>query len=113
METPQPTATRPRIDLNCDMGESFGAWTIGQDAELLPLITSANVACGFHAGDPATAAATLALAARHQVIVGAHPGFPDRAHFGRRELALSEQAIREDCVYQIGALDALGRAAGA
>jgi UPF0271 protein len=96
------------IDLNCDLGEGCAL-----DAELLPLLTSANVACGFHAGDPATAAGTLALAARHQVRVGAHPGFPDREHFGRRDLARSEEHIFQDCVYQVGALIALGRAAGA
>lgn len=95
------------VDLNCDLGEGCGF-----DADLLPLITSANVACGFHAGDPATAAATLALAARHGVRAGAHPSFPDREHFGRRELVRSEQQIYEDSVYQIGALIALGRAAG-
>jgi UPF0271 protein len=95
------------IDLNCDLGEGCAL-----DAELLPLITSANVACGFHAGDPATAAATLALAARHQVRTGAHPSFPDREHFGRRELERSEERIYEDCVYQVGALIALGGAVG-
>jgi UPF0271 protein len=95
------------IDLNCDLGEGCAF-----DAELLPLITSANVACGFHAGDAPTAAGTLTLAARHQVHAGAHPGFPDREHFGRRELVRSEQHIYEDCVYQVGALIALGRAAG-
>jgi UPF0271 protein len=78
----------------------------------MPLITSANIACGFHAGDPETAAATLAAAARHGVQAGAHPSFPDREHFGRRELARSEQQVYEDCVYQIGGLIALGRAAG-
>ncbi len=96
------------IDLNCDLGEGCA-----HDAELLALITSANVACGFHAGAPATAMATLSLAARHQVHAGAHPSFPDREHFGRRELARSESEIYADCVYQVGALLALGRAAGA
>src|SRR5579862_9502365 len=95
------------IDLNCDLGEGCTF-----DGELLPLITSANIACGFHAGDPAIAAATLALAARYAVRAGAHPSFPDREHFGRRELARSETEIFEDCVYQVGALIALGRAAG-
>jgi UPF0271 protein len=98
------------IDLNCDLGEGCG-----HDADLMPLITSANISCGFHAGDPATAHATLALALalakQHRVQVGAHPGFADREHFGRRELALSEQQIFEDCVYQIGALAGLARAA--
>jgi UPF0271 protein len=95
------------IDLNCDLGEGCP-----HDAELMPLITSANVACGFHAGDPATAHATLKLAARHGVQVGAHPGFADREHFGRRELRQTEAQIFEECVYQIGALAGLARAAG-
>ena len=95
------------IDLNCDLGEG-GRF----DAELMPLITSANISCGFHAGDPATAMATLREAARHRVGAGAHPGFPDREHFGRRELVRSEGQIFEDCVYQVGALAGLARAAG-
>jgi UPF0271 protein len=95
------------IDLNCDLGEGCAF-----DAELMPLITSANVACGAHAGDPSTSAATLAEAARHGVQVGAHPGFPDREHFGRRELARPERQVFEDCVYQIGALAGLALAAG-
>src|SRR5262249_5693137 len=95
------------IDLNCDLGEGCP-----NDAELMELITSANVACGFHAGDPATAHTTLLLAAAHGVRVGAHPGFPDREHFGRREMIRTEKQIFEDCVYQIGALVALGRTAG-
>jgi UPF0271 protein len=93
------------IDLNCDLGEGCPF-----DAELMPLITSANIACGFHAGDASTMHATLAAAARHGVQVGAHPGFPDRDSFGRRELARTEQQVFEDCVYQIGALDGLARA---
>jgi UPF0271 protein len=92
------------IDLNADLGEGCGF-----DAELMPLISSANVACGFHAGDPTTALRTLELAVRHNVHVGAHPGFPDREHFGRRELERSEQQIFADSVYQIGALAALAR----
>jgi UPF0271 protein len=95
------------IDLNCDLSEGCG-----HDAELMPLITSANVACGFHAGDPATAHATLLSAAQHGVRVGAHPSFPDREHFGRRELTRTQQQIWEDCVYQIGAIEGLARAAG-
>ncbi len=93
------------IDLNCDLGEGCG-----YDAELMPLITSANIACGFHAGDAATAYATLAAAARHGVQAGAHPGFPDREHFGRRELSRTEQQVFEDCLYQVGALSALALA---
>jgi UPF0271 protein len=95
------------IDLNCDLGEGAG-----NDAEVLPLITTANVACGFHAGDPATAYATIALAAKHGVRVGAHPSFPDREDFGRREMDRSEQQVYEDCVYQIGALAGIAKANG-
>jgi len=95
------------IDLNCDLGEGYPF-----DADLMPLLTSANIACGFHAGDPLTARRTLALANRHQVQAGAHPGFQDRENFGRRELVHSEERIFDDCVYQVGALIALARAAG-
>lgn len=95
------------IDLNCDLGEGCAL-----DEELMPLLTSANIACGFHAGNPGTAYATLALAARYGVQVGAHPGFPDPEQFGRRELARSEQQVFEDCVYQIGALAGLAHAVG-
>jgi UPF0271 protein len=95
------------VDLNCDLGEGCPF-----DAELMPLITSANVACGLHAGDAGTAHAALRAAARHGVQAGAHPGFADREHFGRRELALPEGQVFESCVYQIGALAGLARAAG-
>jgi UPF0271 protein len=95
------------VDLNCDLGEGCLS-----DVEVLPLITSANVACGWHAGDAATAGATIAGAVSNHVCVGAHPGFNDREHFGRRELVRSEQEIFQDCIYQIGALVALARAAG-
>jgi UPF0271 protein len=74
------------VDLNCDMGESFGAWTLGQDAEIMPLITSANVACGFHAGDPGVMRQTVRRALAHGVAIGAHPGLPDLVGFGRRNL---------------------------
>lgn len=87
------------IDLNCDLGEGSG-----HDAELMPLITSANIACGAHAGDAATMRATVALARRHGVAIGAHPGFADREHFGRRELALSGAEVRELVSGQIAAL---------
>jgi len=96
------------VDLNCDLGEGCP-----HDAELMPLITSANIACGFHAGDPATVHTTLILAARYGVQVGAHPGFADREHFGRRELPQTETQIFEECVYQLGALAGLARAVGA
>src|SRR6516162_6493134 len=95
------------IDLNCDLGEGCAL-----DGELMPLITTANVACGFHAGDPATAHATLSAAARHGVRTGAHPGFADREHFGRLELARTEQQVFEECIYQVGALSGLARAVG-
>jgi UPF0271 protein len=95
------------IDLNCDLGEGCP-----HDAELMPLITSANIACGFHAGDAPTALATLQLAARHGVHAGAHPGFPDRENFGRLDMSRTEEQVFADCVYQIGALAALARTAG-
>src|SRR5260370_3239033 len=95
------------LDLNSDLGEGCGL-----DAELMPLVTSANICCGFHAADAATAHAALKLAARHGVQVGAHPGYADREHFGRRELALSEEAIYELCLFQVGALAGLAKAAG-
>jgi len=95
------------IDLNCDLGEGCPF-----DAELMPLITSANVACGFHAGDPATARATLLLAARHGVQAGAHPSFNDRESFGRRELDTPPEQVFAECVYQVGALAALARSVG-
>jgi UPF0271 protein len=95
------------IDLNCDMGEGAG-----QDAELLPLITSANVACGFHAGGPEVMRQTVRLARKHGVAVGAHPSYPDRSGFGRRFMAASTDEVRDDVTYQIGALWAFCRAEG-
>ncbi|WP_151088334.1 LamB/YcsF family protein [Hymenobacter baengnokdamensis] len=102
----------PSVDLNCDMGESFGAWTLGQDAEIMPLITSANVACGFHAGDPGVMRQTVQLALRHGVAIGAHPGLPDLVGFGRRNLDISPQEAFDMTVYQLGALAAVVRAEG-
>jgi len=99
-----------RFDFNCDMGESFGAWTMGLDAEVIRHVTSANIACGFHAGDPATMRLTVALAESNGVGIGAHPGFPDLQGFGRRNLAASPREVRDDLVYQIGALTAFTRA---
>jgi UPF0271 protein len=96
-----------QIDLNSDLGEGSPL-----DGELMPLITSANVACGFHAGDPTTAHATLAAAARHGAQVGAHPSLPDREDFGRREFARSEEQVFDDCVYQVGALAGLAKMVG-
>ncbi|MBI4786948.1 MAG: LamB/YcsF family protein [Chloroflexi bacterium] len=101
-----------RIDLNCDMGESFGAYTIGADEALMPLITSANIACGFHAGDPRVMDRTVALAQAHGVAVGAHPGFPDLAGFGRRNMQLTPEELEAAVLYQIGALAAFCRAHG-
>jgi UPF0271 protein len=101
----------PRVDLNCDMGESFGAYTIGADDAVFPFITSANVACGFHGGDPAVMRTTLARAQRENVAVGAHPGFPDLIGFGRRNLDASPQEIYDLVVYQVGALMGFARAA--
>lgn len=95
------------IDLNCDLGEGCP-----HDADVMPFITSANVACGFHAGGPETMQATLAAARAHGVRVGAHPGFPDREQFGRRELERTEEQNFQDCVYQIGAILGMARAAG-
>src|SRR3954452_14600078 len=94
------------------MGESYGAWTMGQDEALIPLITSANVACGAHAGDPLVMARTVALAKRNGVAVGAHPGYPDRDGFGRRELDLSGEELEASILVQLGALWAIARADG-
>jgi len=101
-----------RIDLNSDLGESFGPWPMGQDAVLMTAISSANVACGFHAGDPGTMRRTVALARAHGVAVGAHPGFQDLAGFGRREMAASPQEVEDLVVYQVGALAAFAAAQG-
>ncbi|MBN2394476.1 MAG: LamB/YcsF family protein [Anaerolineae bacterium] len=101
-----------RIDLNCDMGESFGRYTLGDDAAMLDVVTSANVACGFHAGDPSVMQATVALAAQKGVAVGAHPGYPDLQGFGRRAMALTPAEIEASMLYQIGALAGFARAAG-
>lgn len=99
----------PTFDFNCDMGESFGAWKMGLDAEVIKFVTSANIACGFHAGDPATMRKTVQLAEAHGVGIGAHPGFPDLQGFGRRNLAATPEEVRDDLVYQIGALQAFTR----
>jgi UPF0271 protein len=98
------------IDLNCDMGEGFGRYDIGQDAEVMPLISSANLACGFHASDPGTMHRTVRLAKEYDVAVGAHPSFPDRVGFGRREMSASPSEIRDDVIYQVGALLAFCKA---
>jgi UPF0271 protein len=101
-----------RIDLNSDVGESYGAYRIGADAEVLPHVTSANVACGFHAGDPRTMRETVALAKAHGVAVGAHPGLPDLVGFGRRAMEVSPQEAYDLIVYQVGALRGFAASAG-
>jgi UPF0271 protein len=100
------------IDLNADVGEGFGPYAMGADAELLPLVTSANVACGFHGGDPSVMDRTVALAMRHGVAVGAHPGHHDLRGFGRRPLAVPPAEIERDVLYQVGALQAFARSHG-
>lgn len=99
-----------RIDLNSDVGESFGSYTIGMDEEVIPLISSANIACGFHAGDPAVMRRTVALAAESGTAVGVHPGLPDLMGFGRRAMDVSLQEIKDYVTYQIGALHAVAAA---
>lgn len=101
-----------RILLNCDMGESFGAWQMGDDAHAMPLVDQANLACGFHAGDPLTMQRSVALAVRHGVSIGAHPAYPDLQGFGRRHLACSAEEVQALVLYQLGALEAFCRAAG-
>ena len=98
--------------LNCDLGESYGSWTMGLDAEVMPHIDQANIACGFHGGDPLTIRNTLALAAEHGVSVGAHPAYPDLVGFGRRSMALSADEIIASLQYQVAALDGMARSAG-
>jgi UPF0271 protein len=100
------------IDVNCDMGESFGNWRMGADEELLPRITTANVACGFHGGDPVTMVRTVEQALALGVVVGAHPGLPDLLGFGRRAIAISPEDAHAYVLYQAGALDAMLRARG-
>lgn len=100
------------IDLNCDLGESYGLFKIGNDEEILKHITSANIACGFHAGDHNVMMDTVKMAKAHGVKIGAHPGFPDLQGFGRRDMHLTQQEIYNLVVYQIGALEAVARACG-
>src|SRR5436305_13182728 len=105
-------AMATRVDLNADMGESFGRWTLGDDASLMPHLTSANIACGFHGGDPHVMRATVALAVEHGVGIGAHVGFPDLIGFGRRRMSCSPDEIRDYVLYQSGALRAFAEAQG-
>lgn len=100
----------PVIDLNADLGEGFGRWELGDDDAMLDVVTSANVACGFHAGDPRSLANTLHAAGTRSVVVGAHPAYRDLAGFGRRYVDASPAELRADVIYQIGALQALARA---
>lgn len=102
----------PTIDLNSDLGESFGQWSMGDDAAMLDIVTSANVACGFHAGDPAGILRTLKAAAAKGVTIGAHVAYPDLVGFGRRNMDIASDELTADVIYQIGALQALATAAG-
>ena len=97
------------IDLNADAGESFGHWQVADEASLFPHLTSVNLACGFHAGDPLSMQTAVELAKANGVAVGAHPGFPDKVGFGRRDLAASAEEVRSDVLYQLGALQAFLR----
>jgi UPF0271 protein len=100
------------LNLNADLGESFGAWRMGRDDDMLALVNSANVACGFHAGDPAVMRRTVALAKQHGVSVGAHPSYPDLQGFGRRRMDIAEAELEAMLIYQIGALAAIAQAEG-
>ena len=102
-----------KIDLNCDMGESFGQYKLGEDEAVMPFISSANIACGVHAGDPLVMQATLRLAKRYGVAIGAHPGWPDLQGFGRRDMNLTPDEAEAFVLYQIGALAAFAKAEGA
>ena len=101
------------LDLNCDMGESFGAWAMGNDTAIMPYVSSVNIACGYHAGDPATMRETVACAIAHGVAIGAHPGLPDLQGFGRRFMQITEQQAYDMAVVQIGTLAAVAASQGA
>lgn len=100
------------VDLNCDVGESFGVYHLGNDEAILPFVSSVNIACGFHGGDPAVMKKTVSLALQHEVAIGAHPGLPDLVGFGRREMAVSPEEAYDLVVYQVGALAGFIKAAG-
>jgi len=104
--------TLKKVDLNSDMGESYGAYTMGMDSEVLKHVTSANIACGWHAGDPVVMEQTIKTAVKEGVSPGAHPGFPDLMGFGRREMKVTPAEAKAYVIYQIGALEAFARAAG-
>jgi UPF0271 protein len=106
------TRVTTRVDLNADMGESFGRWTLGDDEALMPHLTSANIACGFHGGDPHVMRRTVALALEHGVGIGAHVGLPDLLGFGRRRMAVSAEELEDYLIYQAGALAAFAERAG-
>lgn len=101
-----------KVDLNCDMGEAFAGYKLGPDAEIMPLISSANIACGWHAGDAQVMRTTVELALRHNVGIGAHPGHPDLMGFGRRNLGVTPAELRDYVIYQVGALFGFVRALG-
>jgi 5-oxoprolinase (ATP-hydrolysing) subunit A len=101
-----------RVDLNCDLGESYGRYHLGEDATMMTLITSVNIACGFHAGDANVIFRTVSLAKQHGVLIGAHPGYPDLQGFGRRQMALTAGELTNILYYQLGALDAFTRVLG-
>lgn len=100
------------MQLNCDLGESYGSWTMGLDADVMPHIDQANIACGFHAGDPLTLRRTLELAGQHGVSIGAHPSYPDLVGFGRRSMALDEEELIATLHYQMAALEGMAKCAG-
>ncbi|MGH3073360.1 MAG: 5-oxoprolinase subunit PxpA, partial [Gaiellales bacterium] len=102
-----------RIELSCDAGESYGSWPMGEDETLIPLVSAVNIACAAHAGDPVTMERTIALALEASVVVGAHPGYPDRDGFGRRDLAMSAIELEASLLFQVSALQGMARAAGA
>lgn len=102
-----------RVDLNCDMGESVGPWVMGHDHDVMRFVSSVNIACGYHAGDPSVMRATVVNAAAHGIAIGAHPGLPDLVGFGRREMRVSAQEVYDMVTYQVGALQGIATAAGA
>ncbi|MEO7672442.1 MAG: 5-oxoprolinase subunit PxpA [Pyrinomonadaceae bacterium] len=101
------------VDLNCDMGESFGAWTMGRDAELMDYVSSVNIACGFHAGDATTIRNTVEMAVSKGVAIGAHPSFPDLQGFGRRNMSLTAEEVFDAVLYQVAAVKGICEASGA
>lgn len=98
-----------KVDVNCDLGESFGPYVMGMDAKIMPYISSANIACGFHASDPMVMAETVKSAEQHGVALGAHPGLPDLIGFGRRDMVISPEEVKNDVKYQVGALAAFSK----